>query len=128
MQVVLIGVHGIVRKRLLVQKPLDFPSPETNRSMDNEYVMNVTKSTSAMETMQSGNDITKPEHLHDALINKISKYLKDNNWWAAEDGSKLQHVMPFAEVESSVWSGPKRSKDTEMGSLYCLELQAKQSC
>ncbi len=128
MQAVLIGVHGIVRKPLLVQKPLDFPSPETNGSADDERVMNVTKSTSATETTQSGNDITKPEHLHDALINEIDKYLKNNNWWAAEDDSKLQHVAPSAEVESSAWSGTKRSRDTEMGSLYCSEPQAKRSC
>ena len=92
------------------------------------YLLKFSTSGLISETTQSGNDITKPEHLHDALLNEIGKYLKNNNWWAAEDGSKLQHVAPSAKVESSAWSGPKRSKDMEMGSLYCSELQAKRSC
>ncbi len=103
MQWVLVHVHGILRKRLPAPEPPDFPLPETNGSADEslgERVMNVTKSTSATETMQSGNDI-KPEHLHDALINKIGEGLKVDLWWSDEDASNRQEVVVSVDAASS---------------------------
>jgi hypothetical protein len=128
MRWVLMHVHGIFHKRLSVPEPSDFPPPETNGSADESLdELNVTKSTSATETIQSDDDVIKPEHLHYALIDAISQTLEYKNYWSEDDASKRQEVVVSADAESRVWSGSKRSR---VGITHDSdsEPQAKRSC
>ena len=121
MQMVLVGLHEVVGKRLFVDRSV-LPQRMTNESANESKIASASGSRTVTVTTESATNIIKPEILHDVLIDTINAALKDYKW-STNDLAELQPLVVSSGTESTARSGSKRSRSVAEKGGICFSPQ-----
>jgi len=98
MGVLLRRIHKVFRKQCIKMEYLRLP-PKEDESTDTDEIRQMTQ-----------NEV-EPEDLHATLINIFNKALEKEKGWGSNDVATFQTVELSRDMESTVQSGSKRSRD-----------------